>query len=155
VTVELPAISLRQPRAWMLFHMGKDIENRTRYMTHRGPTLIHAAVSMSADYYDDAYMFVVMKFGLEVAQRVPPPGQLQRGGIVGRVNVVDVILPNGKRHDVPARHAKADSPWYMGSFGYVLTEAEELPFAPCKGAILLPFYLDEAVLAGRPTPRGP
>jgi hypothetical protein len=37
-----PALSLRRPWPWLIFHAGKSIENRTWTTTYRGLLLIHA-----------------------------------------------------------------------------------------------------------------
>lgn len=47
---------------------------------------------------------------------------LQRGGIVGRAEIVDCV-------------ESSDSPWFVGPFGFVLRNIEPLPFRPYKGAL--------------------
>jgi len=53
---------------------------------------------------------------------LPPLGQLERGGIVGSVEIVDCV-------------AASDSPWFFGRFGFVLREPQPLPFVPWKGQL--------------------
>ncbi len=114
----MPALTVRQPWAWMIVHAGKDIENRT-WTTHiRGRVLIHAAKGMTLGEYNDAWWWAKAKCGVE------PPHQdtLQRGGIVGSVEIVDCV-------------SRSDSQWFMGPHGFVLRDPRPLPFVPCRGAL--------------------
>jgi len=45
---ELPALSVRQPWAWLIVSGLKDIENRPRPTHYRGPLLIHAGLSLES-----------------------------------------------------------------------------------------------------------
>jgi ASCH domain-containing protein len=44
---ELPALSLRQPWAWLVVNGYKDIENRSWRTNHHGPLVIHASKNRS------------------------------------------------------------------------------------------------------------
>ena len=50
--LRLPALSIRQPWAWMILNAGKDIENRSWQTDYRGRFLIHAAKGMTQDEYE-------------------------------------------------------------------------------------------------------
>jgi hypothetical protein len=52
----------------------------------------------------------------------PDAGHIERGGIVGQVNVVDCVT-------------ESTSEWFSGPYGFVLEDAEPLPFQPCKGRL--------------------
>jgi len=39
----IKALTIRQPWAYAILHLGKDVENRSWRTHHRGPLLIHAA----------------------------------------------------------------------------------------------------------------
>ncbi|MFL6864136.1 MAG: hypothetical protein ACJ8DZ_14170 [Allosphingosinicella sp.] len=52
---DLPALSIRQPWAHAILHLGKDIENRGRCHRHRGLTLIHASAGMSVEEYAEPF----------------------------------------------------------------------------------------------------
>lgn len=115
------ALSVRQPWAWAIFH-GKDIENRTwqavnRGLKQRGRIAIHAAKGLTRDEYEDAAEFMR---GLGVI--CPPAADLARGGIIGSVEVVDVV-----------RHS--DSPWFIGPRGLVLRDPRPCAFVPAIGAL--------------------
>lgn len=116
------ALSIRQPWAHAIVHHGKDLENRTRHNGYRGPLLIHASAGMTEEDYAGAFQFVRER-GLP---RLPDPGSLARGGIVGIVDMVD---------SVGADHPEAGSPWWMGPKAFVFANARRLPFIECKGSV--------------------
>lgn len=117
------AISLRQPWWWFVLHGGKDIENRHWATRHRGPTLVHASC-----WVDDAEVTATLA---QIAATIPatwdrlPTVQELRalgGHIVGRVRITDCVRESA-------------SPWFVGRYGFVLTEPEafDRPIA-CRGA---------------------
>lgn len=113
----MKAISIRQPWAWLIVNGFKDIENR-RWATHfRGRVYVHAAKGMTDDEYLEA--FVIAN---ENGVILPQPHELERGGIVGEVEIVDCV-----------KHS--DSPWFFGQYGFVLRNGKTLPFQPYKGAL--------------------
>lgn len=120
----LRALSVRQPWAWAIIHAGKDIENRGRHTAHRGLVLIHASSGMSLDEYAEAHNFMLNR-GLP-AERLPPAGDLDRGGIIGAAELVDSI---------DAADARSANPWWMGPRGLVLASPRAIPFAPCRGTV--------------------
>jgi hypothetical protein len=85
--VRLPALSVRQPWAWLIVNGFKDVENRPRRTHYRGPSLIHAGLNRAG--YAENIEWVKRKHGIFV------PLQLDAGGIVG---VVDVIEPMADCH---------------------------------------------------------
>jgi hypothetical protein len=46
--------------------------------------------------------------------------QLQLGGIIGQVELVDIVT-------------QSRSPWFHGPYGWVLTRPRALPFRPTRG----------------------
>lgn len=121
------ALSIRQPWAWAILTLGKDIENRTWRTRHRGPLLIHASAGVKAADVEDFTKHVEAHPAL--IERLEAAGGLQldelrqqAGGIVGQVDVRDCV-------------ARSDSPWFAGPFGFVLAGATPLPFQPCKGQL--------------------
>ena len=111
----LPALSVRQPWAWLIVSGLKDIENRPRRTHHRGPLLIHAGLSHDSCSADNIEW-------LEKEYRVHIPAELDTGGIVGVVDVVDCV----------ESHA---SKWFKGRFGWVLVNPRRMKFCACKGAL--------------------
>lgn len=146
------ALSLRQPWAWLvirpdvtdpaararLYELGqiKTIENRDWPTNYRGELLIHAGKKLTVPDYDAALLFIEAFVCPSLAAIVPDIGELQTGGLVGRVNLVDCV----KAHP---------SPWFTGGFadpnpggvaeghgtgyGFVLANAQPMPFVPWKG----------------------
>lgn len=119
----MKALSIRQPWAWLIVNGFKPVENRTWETFYRGPVLIHAGKGMTAADYEACQIFMAgeptMRTVLDV---LPAPADLQRGGIVGRAEVVACI----RQHE---------SPFFTGPFGHVMANARPLPFAPVKGAL--------------------
>lgn len=143
------AISIRQPWASLILHAGKDIENRTWPTKVRGRVLVHAAKGMTHEEYEDA-----MEFAFDiVGQRKSTIGgktrtfrelgfafeDLQRGGIVGSVEVVDCVQ-------------QTDSPWFVGTHGFVLRNPEVLSFTPWKGRLGFFDVPQSALVGARPMP---
>lgn len=116
----MKALSIRQPWAWLILHAGKDIENRNWKTHFRGRVLIHASQRMSKDEWLDGLEMVLIQHG--VRHRFPGPEFLQRGGIVGSVEIVDCV-------------ANSTSPWFHGDYGFVLRDPRPLPFRPCRGSL--------------------
>jgi hypothetical protein len=107
-------ISIRQPWAWAILHAGKDIENRSWTTKHRGPLLIHAGLKIDPAGYD------LLK---ELGYDPPDPRSLQRGGIVGRVDLAEVT-----------EHSQ--SPWaFPDCYHWQLTNPKPTAFTPVRGQL--------------------
>lgn len=116
-----PALSIRQPWAWLILNAGKDIENRTWSTRFRGEFLIHAAKGCTRKEYRAAIEDWVYLFDVPDC-RVPAFDSLQFGGIIGVAKLADCVQ-------------ESDSEWFFGPFGFVLRDVKPLPFTPCKGAL--------------------
>jgi len=108
------AISIKQPWAYLIVNGHKDIENRTWTTKHRGPLLVHASKQVDKG----AWRRYQQEFNL------PPMDKFELGGIVGQVEVVDCV---------PAHPSR----WFQGKYGFVLQNAQKLPFRPYKGQLNL------------------
>ncbi len=159
------ALSLREPWLWAIFDAGKRVENRVWNLSYRGPVLLHASAGMLNYEFHEARQWMVRRgfarhpdipLGTmsDVALRVagidpeklplfPEMADLQRGGIVGRARIVDVLPPSApKTHKALTLHgalketdAKPRAPWHVPSqYGFVLADVEKLPFVPYKGS---------------------
>lgn len=113
----MKTLSIRQPWAWLIIHGGKDIENRTWHTKYRGRFLVHAAHGMTRKEYADAAAFA-RACGVEV----PAFEDLQRGGIIGSVELIDSVNTSL-------------SPWYMGQKGFVLRDPKPIAFCPMRGRL--------------------
>lgn len=118
----MKALSIRQPWAWLIIHGGKDIENRIWHTKFRGRFLVHAAQGMTRKGYAEAYQFFLESGAGQPPFDFPSFEDLQRGGIIGSVELVDSV-------------DTSDSPWYMGQKGFVLRDPKPLPFVPYKGRL--------------------
>ena len=137
----MKALSVRQPWWWAIMHAGKRIENRRWNTGYRGPILLHAAKGCTRDEYESAVSWMIdahVSTGLDI----PPLSHMQRGGIVGRARIVDVVPPFSLPYVYERLPKGVDVRWHMTEqFGFVLADVEPLPFVPCKGALSL-FELD-------------
>ena len=113
----MKALSIRQPWAWLIVNGHKDIENRQWRTHYRGKILVHAAKGMTREEHG-----VASRMASELGVEIPDYEDLERGGIVGEVEIVDCV-------DVDP------SPWFIGTWGFLLKEPKPLPFAPCKGRL--------------------
>lgn len=126
----MKALSIRQPWVWAILHAGKRHENRD-WQPHnpglrfRGEFLIHASAGMTRREYEE---FIATVHDISETHPFPPglavPAfkELERGGIVAKARVVDIVKD-------------CDSPWFFGPLALVLDDIKPLPFMPFKGAL--------------------
>ncbi len=86
----MKALTIHQPWAWALIHSNRRVENRTRQTSYRGKLLIHASKRVRRASYPWA----------------PPEEQLERGAIIGVVDLIDCV----RVEDLP-RDAWSVGPW--------------------------------------------
>jgi hypothetical protein len=113
-------ISIRQPWAWLIVHGSKRIENRTWRTNYRGPILIHASSGLTRAEYESAVQFMTDRQILPAF--LPRPEELERGGIIGRAEVIDCI-------------SESSDPWFMGPVGHVLANVQPLEFRKLKASL--------------------
>lgn len=121
----MKAISIRQPWCWAILNAGKDMENRDWLTRFRGPVLIHASKGMTRAEYEDclATMHAISKtHPFSSGLTLPTFGELDRGGIVGRMEIVNCWDAH-------------QSPWFFGRYGFEIKNVQPLPFFPCKGSL--------------------
>jgi hypothetical protein len=119
------ALSIRQPWAWAIMVLGKDIENRTWPTRFRGRFLVHASQGMTRDEYEeclDTCHHISRTHPFPAGQTLPAFEQLARGGIIGSVELVDCV-------------DDSRSPWFFGPYGFVLANPRPLPFRRLKGKL--------------------
>lgn len=131
----MKTLSIRQPWAWLIVNGYKTVENRSRSLgKHTGPLLIHASAKMTIDDYDACELFIRAHEPLHSFLQFLPPHnspKLERGGIVGQVNVKARIMNWPDLFEGES----IDASWYTGEVGYWLSEPVELPFKTCKGRL--------------------
>ena len=117
------ALSIRQPWAWLITMGYKPVENRTWETLWRGPVAIHSSQVMTRADYDACVLFLISHPALRhIVEALPAAGDLPRGGIVGRAELVACTRAH-------------ESPFFTGPFGHVLQGAEPVRFQACKGAL--------------------
>ena len=127
------ALSIRQPWAWLILRGGKDIENRGWPTKFRGRVLVHAPKGCTRAEYEDGVDALWQLCGPVVpAIELPPLDQLERGGLVGSVEIVDCVT-------------SSRSPWFCGRFGFMLRDPKPITFVPWKGQLGF-FEVPEAAL---------
>lgn len=74
--------------------------------------------------YNKPFKLDIKKIVCEIAPEIilPTPKELERGGIVGCVEIVDCVT----RHN---------SPWFFGPCGFVLQNPYPLKFTPWRGQL--------------------
>lgn len=121
----LPALSVRQPWAWLIVQGFKDVENRNWPTKFRGPVLIHASNGLTFPEYEGCLStchLVSVHRPFPEGTIMPSFKGIERGGIVGITEIVDCV-------------EDMCSPWFFGDYGFVLKNSRALPFRPCKGAL--------------------
>lgn len=121
----MKVLSIRQPWAWCIIHAGKDIENRDWRTPFRGRFLVHAGKGMTRAEYEDCLETLHAVSGVRRFPRgltLPPFGDLERGGVVGSVDLVDCV-------------EHSDSPWFFGRYGFVLRDPAPFPFFKMTGQL--------------------
>ena len=119
----IPALSIRQPWAWLIVNGHKDIENRDWPTVFRGRMLIHAGLTMSRSYYDETVAYLYDEGILASNVEIPRFEVLERGGLVGWAEVVDCVTEHNSR-------------WIQeGSYGFVLRNGRTTPFVPFMGRL--------------------
>ena len=117
------ALSIRQPWAWLIINGGKDIENRGWPTRFRGRVLIHASKGMTRHEWSNAWEFASGSGASPKAFMAGMTlGSIDRGGIIGSVEIVDCVTESASR-------------WFVGKYGFVLRDPRPTPFVPYKGRL--------------------
>jgi hypothetical protein len=108
----MKTLSIRQPWAHLVVMGRKTIENRTWRTSYRGPLLVHAGGRWADEPVER----------IERRHRIEIPRDLPLGGIVGIVDLVDIVR-------------RSNDPFFHGPWGWVLVGARALPFRPLSGRL--------------------
>jgi hypothetical protein len=141
----LRVLTVRQPWAGAIAHLGKDIENRPQRWAYRGPVLIHAAQHEATDeVYDQLAAMMGWPESHLLGER------WTRGKIIAITEVVDCVeldTPDDgpALMSVPGRQRRYPvSLWFSGPYGYVLRNTQPLMPTPYTGGLgLRKFRFDE------------
>lgn len=106
----MKALTLQQPWASLVLGHGKSVENRSWSTRYRGPLLIHAGQGVDRD---------AMRWWSHTLQL----DELPRGGIIARVQLVDVVTDT-------------DGEWAMpGEYHWILADVQPIEFTACRGKL--------------------
>jgi len=116
----LKAISIHQPWAWLIANGFKDIENRNWKTKFSGTILIHA----SQKYDEQSYITMVKRSGDKhvydgLAAMPANKRDFNYGGVVGYCKITACVK-------------ESKNPWFFGKYGFEISDANLLPFTPCK-----------------------
>lgn len=114
--IAILCLSIRQPWAYLIVQGYKDIENRNWYTNFRGKFLIHAPKTFDEEGY--CWLFK-QRQNLNISH-LPSRSSFYRGGIVGKATLINCVT-------------YLDNKWFFGPYGFVLQNAQPLPFIPMKG----------------------
>ena len=142
----MKALSIKEPWAWAVVYLGKDVENRTWKINYRGPILIHAGMTFDEQgYFTICRKFPRLMHGLGKLEywtgRRTRNHRIVRGlfwrqrfgGIIGQANLVDCVR-------------NSSSPWAEeGMWHWVLADPEPLPFVKVRGNLGLFNVPDELI----------
>jgi hypothetical protein len=109
----MKCLTIRQPWCHCIVHEQKTAENRSWKTNYRGPLLIHAGQRL-----DNAARSII-----EAQHHIVIPDDLPTGGIIGIVDLVDVV-------------ENSSSPWAEpDQYHWILARPRPLPFTPAKGKL--------------------
>lgn len=111
----MKCISIRQPWVHSIFYLGKDIENRDWPTRYRGRIAIHASKGCTSKELSSANFSISGIIGIN-CPTLPSldPNYYPRGVIIGTAEIVDCVSTHS-------------SPWFFGSYGFVLANKVLLP----------------------------
>ncbi len=121
----VPALSIKQPWAWLIVSGNKDIENRNNIKNFRGKFLIHASKQF-ADLWFGIGAPVQNELAYEKCHGrfydFADGEDFDKGGIIGYATITGCV-------------EESDSPWFVGKYGLIIEDPHGLPFTPCKGKL--------------------
>lgn len=110
------AISVKQPWAFAIMRLNKNIENRSWKTKIRERVYIQASMSppdINAPVEVLEAFLAAVKDNDECAKY---------GGLIGSVEIIDCV-------------SKSDSKWFQGKYGFVLKDPAPIKFIKCKGKL--------------------
>ena len=120
----MKALSIMQPWSWLIVNGIKDTENRNWTTGYRGFILIHAGKTMDGTGFIDAMLnrpYWRERLSLADLDAMPQRrDEYACGGIVGYAMLQKVVT-------------RSDSPWFIGPYGFVLTQRHPIDFIPLRG----------------------
>lgn len=121
----MACLSIQNPWAWLIAHGYKTIENRDWATSFRGRILLHTGKQLDTGGFDGEELHAPYWYRAgahsDVVCRMPRKrSDYDTGGIIGIATLIDVVT-------------SSTSPWFRGTYGFVLKDAKPLPFIPLRG----------------------
>lgn len=127
------ALSIKQPWAWLIVNGWKDVENRDWRRAFPPRTLVHAGKKIDEEAEHSLLTGVHpvsldrLPGGLEEAYvKAKKAGEVHQGGLVGVTGIVAC-------HDIMT--TDFESEWFVGTYGYQVSNAAPLPFLSWRGML--------------------
>ena len=135
-------LTLKDPWATMIPMQVKKYETRSWYTSYRGSLLIHSSKAFERE---DIEVAMTPPFKRYIAKRYKTLGDMPRGCIIGKCNLVNVIMITSI-YFFPPRSELPYGDFSMGRCAWVLEDAEWLPEPiPARGQLgLWDFDMEEA-----------
>jgi len=115
----MKALSFRQPWAELILQGRKTMDLRTYNTHYRGPLAVHASQKVETGHCREHHL---------------DPDNLDAGGIVGTVELIDVIPLDEATYQEQLDAHLAGRRWREGLYGWVLAHPRRLPqFIPARG----------------------
>ena len=115
----MKALSFRQPWAELILQGRKTMDLRTYHTRYRGVLAVHASQTIETEMCGEHDL---------------NPHNLDRGGVVGMVELLDVILLDEAAYNEHLAAHLAGRRWREGLYGWILAHPERLPeFIPARG----------------------
>ena len=115
----MKALSFRQPWAELILQGRKTMDLRTYNTRYRGVLAVHASQTVETEM---------------CAEHDLNPGNLNAGGVVGTVTLLDVIPLDEATYNEHLDAHLAGRRWREGLYGWILAHPERLPeFIPARG----------------------
>lgn len=126
----LPALSIRQPYAWLVAQGYQNLVSRNWTTSYRGPLFIHTGKEVDPVSFRGNELFLPYwerRFGPAIAAALPKHKRdYPTGGIIGCAMLTDVITD----------FTESTRIWFDRKYCFVLKEVNALPFRPHLGNIL-------------------
>jgi len=112
----IKAVTLHRPWPYAIFHLGKDVENRT---WHPPGALIGQRIAIHAGKtWDQAGLEFIRRLGYDC----PDDGTEHPLGIIGTVRLTGTMEPVRTTR----KHQALFSKWYMGRVGWMIADPRKL-----------------------------
>ncbi|EGF93071.1 hypothetical protein ABI_15110 [Asticcacaulis biprosthecium C19] len=126
-------MSIRQPWLHAIINHGKTIENRSWPTKIRGRICLHASLGMKSAEFDDAMDDIFEILGKSSFEHTVSQQGMRRSAYDDYTRTKGKIIATADLVECVSRH---DSPWFFGSYGFVLADVQLVePNIPVVGKL--------------------